>query len=79
LLPYFISEFNFAPKIGWRALVEGGQTSLFPTGGLFTKKFELYFKGSAASAPTRLPRHLYRSPFGLAYFSRARFFRPSGE
>jgi len=33
--------------------------------GLFTKKFELYFKGSAASAPTRLPRHLYRSAFGL--------------
>jgi hypothetical protein len=29
------------------------------------KKFELYFKGSAASAPTRSPRHLYRSAFGL--------------
>jgi hypothetical protein len=43
------------------------------------KKFELYFKGSAASAPTRLPRHLYRSAFGLAYFLRARFSRPSGE
>jgi hypothetical protein len=28
--------------------------------GLFTKKFELFFKGSAASAPTRLPRYLYR-------------------
>jgi len=34
-------------------------------GGLFTKKFELYFKGSAASAPTHSPRHLYRSAFGL--------------
>jgi len=43
-------------------------------GGLFTKKFELYFKGNAASASTRLPRHLYRSAFGLAYFLRARFF-----
>jgi len=33
--------------------------------GLFTKISELFFKGSAASAPTHSPRHLYRSAFGL--------------
>ena len=42
-------------------------------GGLFTKKFELYFKGSAASAPIHSPRHLHCSAFGLTYFLRARF------
>jgi hypothetical protein len=53
--------------------------------GLFTKKFGLIFKGSAASAPTHSQRHLHaRLPasggaFGLAYVSRARFSRPSGE
>lgn len=41
------------------------QSMNFDCCGLFTKKVELYFKGSAASAPTRLPRHLYRSAFGL--------------
>jgi len=30
--------------------------------GLFTKKFGLNFKGSAASAPTHSPRHLYDRP-----------------
>ena len=48
--------------------------------GLFTKKFGLIFKGSAASAPTHSQRHLHaRLPasggaFGLVYVSRARFY-----
>ena len=46
--------------------------------GLFTKKFELYFKGSAASAPTHSPRHLYRSAFGLvkSRFEHTKKLRP---
>src|SRR3989344_4300984 len=55
------------------------------TGGLFTKKFELFFKGNAASAPTHSPRHLYRSPARLwrglrprLFFARA-IFSPFGR
>jgi hypothetical protein len=41
--------------------------------GLFTKKYGLIFKGSAASAPTHSPRHLHARPSASLMF-RARDF-----
>ena len=41
--------------------------------GLFTKKYGLIFKGSAASDPTHSQRHLYARPFASLMF-RARDF-----
>ena len=41
--------------------------------GLYTKKYGLIFKGSAASAPTHSPRHLHTRPSASLMF-RARDF-----
>jgi len=51
-----------------RSLRERAQRAPFPIRlllqncGLFTKKFGLYFKGSAASGRRHSPRHLYAQP-----------------
>jgi len=50
-------KFNFAPKIGWRALAEGEPNLSFPTGGVYLKKSELILRliGSAGGIPPEPP------------------------
>jgi len=52
------------PKIGWRALAEGGQQKHFPTGGVYLKKSEtILLTGSVGgSAKDREPSFCPRLP-----------------